>query len=93
MDDRDCEACEDSGWVLDATDADGISYFRPCGVCRPAVYAKWVEGHFEPGHHCPDCSPAPRGQRQHQRSAPRRVANEPPPPSDEPEPDPDMAMF
>lgn len=32
----------------------------PCPSCRPQQYERWVRGHLDSGHTCPECTPVKR---------------------------------
>lgn len=50
-----CE-CAGTGWNGAVGSANGNDPVYPCPVHRPRLYARWVEGHFDPGHTCGDCA-------------------------------------
>lgn len=47
-----CPRCRDRRFVGDPKDR---HRWMPCESCHPG-YQRWVEGHYEPNHHCAECS-------------------------------------
>ena len=54
--------CSDTG-MIETEDADGTRWAKPCKVCRPIPYTRWLDCWSQgPGHSCEKCS-APRGRQ------------------------------
>lgn len=58
-----CPECFDRGVVEDTDPESGLpAIAHPCRHCRVVAYRRWQEGHYEPNHHCPECSALRAGQ-------------------------------
>lgn len=56
------------------------THVYPCRICKPTLFFRWVERHYEPGHDaegCADCIELRKGRR---RSTSRTLADPTPPP-------------
>jgi len=54
--------CSDTGMVECEDDADGNRWAKPCKVCRPIPYTRWLDHWRDPDHSCVECS-GPTGRR------------------------------